>query len=141
MRQQANGLKLAVPNGAAAPTNADGLALADFLAGAAARRCRKYGLLVQVAAAGAFTVDLAHWGRDTDPPAGASKQWWLLGTNQGKLNDGVAISGNTSYRNIFMVEDLGWLDRYYVQATNPTGGPTVTTWLQEILEGNIQGSD
>ena len=136
MRQQANGLQLVVPNGAAAPVGTNGLALADFLAGASGRRCRKYGLLVEVTAAGAFTVDLSHWGRDT-----AQSKWWVLGANSGKLNDGVAIAGNLAFRDIFLIENLGWLDRYYIQTANATGAPTVNTWLQEIPEGQTYGND
>lgn len=141
--RQSYGQKLLVLNAAAAAngaptTGAQGLAMADFGVG---KHTRKYGLLLEATAAGALTFDATAWGYDPDPPSGASKSWWRLGENAGKLNNGVAISGTTLHRVILPLENLGWLDRFYLEVSALTGAPTINAWLLEVLEGNFSGND
>lgn len=120
---------------AAVPTGAAGLLLSAFASTAiiTEHRTSKYLLEVKLTGVGAVAADFYLWGR----PA-SDRNWGQLGPFDGLINDPDAtVSGTGTGAGVvryFVIDDVGMLERIYIEARNGTGTPTYTGNLSEILE-------
>lgn len=125
--RQTRGDRKTVPDGTAAPTGSDGLAMSDFNE---TMKASGWLVKVKITAAGAFSAVLALWGKD-------DVDWGFAGENDGKLNNGVALAGTTSGCWFFKLENLGLFERLYAQTSAEVGTPaTVVTLCPEHERGD-----
>lgn len=117
---------VAADNGA--PAALDGIAIADFKD---AMPVSKYLMKVKMVIAAPGSFNLYLWGSD-------GIDWGEIGEAAGQLNEGALISGTGTVVRYLVLENLGLMQRIYVEVRDLTGtAPSIDlTLFKTIHQGN-----
>lgn len=118
-----------VPSGDAA-----GVAVADIKSSTGGLAAAKHVLAVDMGNTG--SAELHIWGYRNVTGTAA---WYALGPDDGVINDGSAVTGTPRQLHMFILENLGGLERVYLEVINVTGTVAIVAHIAEYQESGDHG--